>query len=108
MRGGSKPSPLKALGKRKKGEGREKLPSKVHRSVAREDVELLGHLHGQLCSLEEEIAPMVKKGSLDALLSAIRQFLQEGVELRGMLRDCCFVFLRMVGDSLHLQLMEYE
>ena len=51
---------------------------------------------------------MVKKGSLDALLSAIRQFLQEGVELRGMLRDCCFVFLRMVGDSLHLQLMEYE
>ena len=25
-----------------------------------------------------------------------------------MLRDCCFIFLRLVANNLHLQLMEYE
>lgn len=25
-----------------------------------------------------------------------------------MLRDCCFIFLKLVGNNLHLQLMEYE
>jgi hypothetical protein len=25
-----------------------------------------------------------------------------------MLRDCCFIFLKLVANNLHLQLMEYE
>lgn len=69
---------------------------------------MLKHIFGQARALDNELTSLTNAECLRGLFTTIKKYLEEGSELRGMLRDCCFIFLRLVGNNLHLQLMEYE
>lgn len=66
------------------------------------------HIYSQGKSLETELIAITNEECLNGLFSTIEKFLIEGPEIREMLRDCCFIFLKLVENNLYIQLMEYE
>jgi hypothetical protein len=65
-------------------------------------------LYGLGQNLDSELISLTNRDFFTSFLQTIKKYLDEGPEWQGMLRDCCFIFLRMLGERLYLQIMECE
>lgn len=87
--------------------GSDLSASKFDKRLSQSEVEILQHIYGQAKSLENELKTISNLEAFKSLLNTIKRYLVEGGELKGMLLDCFFVYLRIVGNNLYLQMMEY-